>query len=87
MDKVDKVQYSFSFLRKFISEGRLHGSVGMLLIKKEGNRYTYTGYGTIENPCKERFYLTMISNPAFDDNKTDFKTSGSYTFMLLDLNK
>lgn len=42
--------YPFSFLKEFVTIGKRDGTNGMILIGRNGNMFSYKGFGTIENP-------------------------------------
>lgn len=65
-DGVVHFNYSFSDLRKFITEGRKSGNVGMRLVRREGNLLVYRGFGTIERPIHHLQTISIMYNPLFD---------------------
>jgi hypothetical protein len=78
------MRYTFKYLRRFITEGKLHGNVGMLNLGADENGIVkYKGFGTIENPCFEMRTLYFKRHPLFDDASTSIPSK--YTFMLFDL--
>lgn len=59
--------YKFKELREFLKRGREHGDVGWLLLEKINGFVIYRGFGTIENPIKELFTISMQYNAALDE--------------------
>lgn len=87
--------YSFSDLRKFIEHGREFGNNGFIIINKIDQMIRYRGYGTIENPSKSLFGLTVAHFPLFDGefsieaimNPKPIFTKENTRFVILDLSK
>jgi len=95
-DGVTTFHYHFSELREFITLGKEHGDVGMLLVKRDGNTIIYRGFGVISNPCKSILTFSFVHNPAFGEMSTDdqrlikpksFFTRENTKFVMLDTSK
>jgi hypothetical protein len=91
---VIRFHYRLSDLRQFLLRGKQCGDVGMILLRKEGERLDYTGFGTIEHPFTWRAYISLIHNPELDGQWDIHKImepppsiSGPYSFVVIDANK
>lgn len=63
--------YKFSELRRFLTEGKKTGDVGLILISRDGDYYNYRGFGTIENPHTWITTLGLIRNESIDGQIND----------------
>lgn len=65
-DNITIFHYKFSDLRIFVTEGKLRGNVGAILIKRSAQLITYKGFGTIENPYHSMVTISIYHNDLFD---------------------
>lgn len=83
--------YKYSDLKRFLTEGKKYGSVGLIITERNDKQVTYRGFGTIENPYK---WLSTIEYLGFDlvndediINPPENKALTSYSIMILDVTK
>jgi len=65
-DGVTHFHYKFSELLRFYRRGKLHGDVGVILIKRIGKFFVYSGFGTIENPFTHTVTISMEHSDILD---------------------
>lgn len=81
--------YPFSFLREFISLGKKEGNVGIILIGRCGEMFSYKGFGTIDNPRTNMItfhmkHFALMSGPLPSDEEqliereSPFKYAGMF---------
>jgi len=63
---VTHFHYTYQELHRFLEEGFMKGDVGMILVKREKDFFTYKGFGTIEAPSNGILTMTMKHLELFD---------------------
>lgn len=80
--------YDPQWLEDFHKRGREFGDAGIIPVSFDGKYMKYECYGTIDNPCKELHYLTMIYDPIWDGpleaEEPKHGPTSTYEFIILD---
>lgn len=82
--------YAPEWLEEFHRRGREHGDAGFIPVSFDGKYMKYEGYGTIESPCTELHYMTMIYNPLFDgplERGSNAPNELYFSFEIMDFGK
>jgi hypothetical protein len=61
-----RFHYKFTELREFLTHGFKYGNNGIILTGRINGIDTYKGFGTIENPRKTVYTISVVHNELFD---------------------